>query len=518
MDAGGGPVFAPPRDANPERRGCCGGYCPRFSSVSSTFLALLGLIASVMLLAAPLSSIVLLPFVALPPLLVGYFGYVRTLRPLLGDAADDDLVLRVFAAGFVPAAAVASLVEFFVGIIIFLMCFGEQFAGAARASEPIDGDGGGGGVDVTGRGVTTIVYLLLSAFITAACVEEVIKVGVVRSPCCCCAPERACCIQRQIADPQRQAYMTMSLVPAAAVGFATVENLLFVINFLALRGGLGESVLVAVSRGALSLPIHAICGAFSGLRLTIRDVQRRQRDTAALGRGDAPAFVMLQSGVVVQVVAADPVNAPAAAAQGDALGIVAPAGAAAGTAAAAARQVTVWSWARVLWPSILIHGTFDFVMYLFELVDDEVGAFFGAAASSVLILVASGWALRSQLNAVLNITARGRVPERVTCAPLWWPQWLREGLARGEAGREHDGVDADAEGYPLAVTAPMLGDVGGPTGEPRYRDVGAEGLLGGDGGRVEATSVHGAQHHTIDMRVVTDGAAVVEMPRTLGQQ
>jgi len=519
------PALSEPPDF--PRNGCCGfcwGRCPSFSWVSTAFIAAWGIVVFALLLSNS-ANLLLLPLVALPPALIAYFAYWRVLRRELGAAADDDLALRVCAAGCVPGAACATLAEFVLGIVFFLVCFGAQLGAAAQAAEPGDagsggsgGGGGGGGSSADSSGVPVIdqhgfafvAYLFLSAYVTAALVEESVKAGVVRCQSVltgCCGPERACCLQRPHADPRVQAYMTITLLLAASVGFSTVENMIYVLS----AGGegpapaLGERVLLAFVRGAVSLPVHAICGCFTGMRLTIRDAQRRHRDAAALASGSGgggngggaaapPMFVMLPSGVVVQVVApggggagaagggggsgggysappaAAAFAAPAGASAGagaapplQAVGLLAPAASAAG-AAAAARAVAVWGWPRVLWPAVLIHGSFDFASLLSGQAADEAGAIAVVVVSALVVLVASGWALRSQLGAVLAVTTRGGVPERVTFAPVWWPERLRGAWGGGAAARSVGGgmgeYAAVGDGMAPGATESMLGGEG----------------------------------------------------------
>jgi RsiW-degrading membrane proteinase PrsW (M82 family) len=374
----------------------------------------------------------------------------------------------------VPGAAAATLIEFVLGIVFFILCFGAQAAREAPAAsapggssdEPPGGDSGGGGgapfPGISTHSFAFVAYLFLTAYLTAALVEESVKAALVRCQSCltgCCGPERACCLQRPHPDPRRQAFMTIALLLAASVGFSSMENLIYVLESgVGVPAGqaLGERALLALMRGAVSMPVHAACGAFTGLRLTIRDAQRRRRDgavLAAVGAAGAPQMVMLASGVVVQVVAAAQPPHDAAALQG--VGLVAAQGAAP-VAAQAAREAVVWSWPRVLWPAIAIHGTFDFAMLLFDtLVEDEAGSLAGVIVAALVVMLASGWALRSQLGAVLAVTARGEVPERVTFSPVWWPECLRALLPRAAAG-EGGGYDSVLDHAPGAAES-MLG-------------------------------------------------------------
>jgi len=552
--------------------GCCWGRCPKFSWVSSCFLGVWAFVGVILLLVS-FANWLLLPLVLLPALLILYATYWRFLRPGLGDARDDDLVLRMCAGGCVPGAAVAMLAEFVLGLVFFAICFRGQVQDYVAEADKHQGDPTwvDPGLELR-RDAAFYANLLLNAYVTAAFVEEGVKVGLVRCQCCCGA-ERACCLQRTHPDPKKQAYMTIALLLAASVGFSTMENLTYALSNWEDESGaearpLGERLLLAVARGAVSMPVHAICAAFTGLRLSIRDVQRRHRDSAALGGGGAggagaggggaggpggaapaaPAFVMLPSGVVVQVVAVPPEQQASAAslfqaqqaraqqeaqaqiaqqpwgvrvggalAGGSALPAAGPLPTAAGVvttaasapgAAAAARTVVVWGWPRVLWPALLVHGTFDFLLMAYGAIDDEGASLALSIVTAVIIVLASGWAVMSQLNAALVTVARGRVPERVTCAPVWMPAWLRGLVPHGLEGDDFGSSEAAAAGYaPMSASEGLLG---GGAGEGFAGGRAGSGAGGGDGdGDGDSSRLLHAGVTVEDLRLVTDGPAIL---------
>ena len=502
--------------------GCCWGRCPRFSYISTAFISIWGLIGLILLLVSSWNWL-LLPLVLLPAGIIFYFLYWRNLRIGLGDAKDDDLVLRMCAGGCVPGAGCALLAELILGLIFFAICYGSQVSAYAQEKAKHEGDptweDPGLNLAYDGR---YFLNLFLNAFITAALVEESIKAGMVRCQVCC-GPDRACCLQRPLPDPKKQAYMTIALVVAASVGFSTMENLIYVLTTD--TDGLGWSVLLALTRGIVSTPVHAICGGFTGFRLTIRDVQLRQRDTAVLTTQTttgAPALVMLPSGVVVQVITPS-LDQQAAAQQqyqaqrqmqaqasnelsvssminslypppeghaSSAVGIVA-SSASATSASAAARQVQVWGWLRVLWPALLIHGTFDFILLCFSSMESNAATVSLSIFVSLLVVISSGWALWSQIDAALSIVTRGRIPERVTCAPVWWPEWLKSLVRSSGFSPQGDGsVAAEDEGYAPINSSLLDGSI------PSHEVNGSERLLQ-------------AGVEVADIRVVSDGAALV---------
>jgi RsiW-degrading membrane proteinase PrsW (M82 family) len=524
-----------PRNTDELPNGCCGccwGRCPRFSYISTAFISVWGLIGLILLLVSSWNWL-LLPLILLPAGVIFYFIYWKNLRIGLGDAKDDDLVLRMCAGGCVPGAGCALLAELILGLIFFAICYGSQVSAYAQEKAKHEGDptweDPGLNLAYDGR---YFLNLFLNAFITAALVEESIKAGMVRCQVCC-GPDRACCLQRPLPDPKKQAYMTIALVVAASVGFSTMENLIYVLTTD--TDGLGWSVLLALTRGIVSTPVHAICGGFTGFRLTIRDVQLRQRDTAVLTTqttAGAPALVMLPSGVVVQVITPSPDQQAAAQQQyqaqrqlqssqasnelsvssminslypppegqaSSAVGIVA-SSASASSASAAARQVQVWGWLRVLWPALLIHGTFDFILLCFSSMESNAANVSLSIFVSLVVVISSGWALWSQIDAALSIVTRGRIPERVTCAPVWWPEWLKSLVRSSGFSSQGDGsvAAAEDEGY-APINASLLDN-----NVPSHEINGSERLL------------H-AGVEVADIRVVSDGAALVDQAPALPQ-
>ena len=519
--------------------GCCWGRCPRFSYISTAFLAVWGLTGFILLLVSSWNWL-LLPLILLPAGVIFYFIYWRNLRIGLGDAKDDDLILRMCAGGCVPGAGCALLAELILGLLFFAICYGSQVSAYAQERAKHEGDetweDPGLNLAYDGR---YVLNNFLNAFITAALVEESIKAGMVRCQVCC-GPDRACCLQRPLPDPKKQAYMTIALVIAASVGFSTMENLIYVLTTD--TDGLGWSVLLALTRGIVSTPVHAICGGFTGFRLTIRDVQLRQRDTAVLNTqttAGAPALVMLPSGVVVQVITPSPDQQAAVQQQfqvqrqmqvqgnnelsvssvinslypspdvhqtSAATGIVASSSSSATNASAVARQIQVWGWLRVLWPALLIHGTFDFILLSFSAMESNAANVTLSIFVSLVVVISSGWALYSQIDAALSIVTRGRIPERVTCAPVWWPEWLKSLVRSSGFNSQGDGSVAAAEdgGY-----APMSSSLLESTTIPSHE-------INGNDREGERNNLIDSNINVTDIRVVSDGSSIIGQAPSTG--
>jgi RsiW-degrading membrane proteinase PrsW (M82 family) len=100
-----------------------------------------------------------------------------------------------------------------------------------------------------------------------------------------------------------RAYATVAYFIAASCGFAMVESLMSVVFSSPDGAWLSLRMLAMFARSVVSLPVHVVCACYTALRVAMRDAQR-------------------------------------------------------------AANVKAWSWPRVLWPAIAIHGTFDAVLML----------------------------------------------------------------------------------------------------------------------------------------------------------
>lgn len=399
--------------------------------------------------------------------LIIYFVYIRWLRV---DSTNDDIMVRMFAAGAVPGALVVLLIELVCTIIFASICFGGQISSFLEQVEIANENAENKPDFQLERGFGYYSFYFLTAFITAGTVEEITKASLVRHTCCGCDGDRACCIQRPDPNPRTQAFTTISLLLAASIGFSTTENLMYV--FTGSDSAAGDTIgyillsklLLALLRGAVSMPIHAICSAFTGLRLTIRDVQRREHDmvmVSHLSANGVPQFVVLASGVTVPVQSAltndshhQYVSPPTATTVPDwgqpvqsarmvnvqpnqyptatPVNITNGARGIPPTTANPTRTIKVWNWLRVLWPAILIHGTFDFLLMIFGdgvTIPNVGGMIVVILLCTIIVSGASLWALVSQFKAAFDKVSRGEIPEHVTCAPVWWPQCLRRCLA-----------------------------------------------------------------------------------------
>ncbi len=445
------------------------------------FLASLILLALAIVLISPLDFFVL-PLVFAPPLAIVYFAYWRVLRPSPPEPVSDELTFRMLAAGCLPGTLCALAIETVLALLFGALCFGAAISAISEEiarKQAFDPSYAPTKDDyLLGKGPAYYAYLFLTAFVVAAATEEGIKTAMVRYPCCGCAPERALCLQRPDPRPKHYARATVSTLLAVSCGFSLAENLIYV--FASGMGSTADRLLLALARGLLSTPVHALCAAFTGLRLAMRDSQRRARDTALLRAASASGmqqFAVLPSGVSVAI------RSPPASGEGGSpsfppgttfAGMPAeltggprltapptplPTGAAAPLVMEQAQQAQmvpvsallstlyapavvavptpeavgltnlhpIWSWASVIGPAILIHGVYDFVALLLgELAEkDETASLALSILSAAIIVIVASWALASQFKAAFPTIEAGEVPPNFACAPVWWPQHVR---------------------------------------------------------------------------------------------
>lgn len=510
----------------------------------------------------------------LPPCTVNLTTHTRVCR-------TRPSILRMHAG-----ALVVTLIELVTTLFFTFLCFGGQMADWAAEADKAAVDPEYQPTYELQHGFGYFMYIVLMSYVTAGVVEECSKAALVRHACCGCDNDRSCCIQRPDPRPRNQAYTTIALILAASIGFSTTENLLYVFTVYSdeNHSGLIGKLVLAVVRGAVSMPVHAICASFTGLRLSIRDVQRRTRDATTMSQlasTGVPQFVVLPSGMTVPVAMPQlqqqqqpavqdwvqpamsqasqqqqqgqeapplsqvmsglygppPLTAGAGAVPGATMaalpppatavrgfGLASPA-AAAGAAASAARRVLVWSWPRVMWPAIAVHGTFDMLVLAFgdpSIIPSLEGAITMVLLTGLTVLGASLWALVTQFKVAFDIVANGRIPQRVTCAPVWWPAWCKRCAER----RGYGGLDnEDAYSY-MAFPAGAGGDAAAqqPMLDQQQQQYtsGAgrgDGPGGGGGGEAIAVPVEGALSGD-DIRLINSVAAqaVSSAPLVVGAQ
>ena len=351
MLIGGGAAFAAPTEPS-----CCHcGRGPRFSCLPISFFVLLALAAAILTLLSWTAALMCY----LPIFSIFYFVYVKRLRPALLAGAPagslfpvflphnlDDLFARMMASGYVPATLLAGVMGFIPSLIFFEVCLGATVR-AAMPDGSLDPLAPAGTFSFSGA-PGWVPYTLLNSFITVGFFGELAKYLVVVCGCCV-----ACCAQVADPRPREHALRTIALLLAVALGFAAAEGFsLGVIAFASNR--LHDSV-----RLLLSAPLHCVAAAFTGLRLSVRGQQARQRDLDALSAGQGrEQFVLLASGATVRVVAA---NAPPTGAEGVFVDTTAPPPQQQ-QQQPPQRAIVVWSWARVLWPAAVISGCFHFFL------------------------------------------------------------------------------------------------------------------------------------------------------------
>ena len=390
------------------------------SPYSITLLCLMA-VPPLVLVIIDYPNLLVLPLALAPPValsVVLYFWWLRAAAP------QDELFVRTLASAFYPGALVCLLAEAGLTLLWALVCLGDSLdalAGAV-ATDPAGHSLVRRAAALRGKAGFWI-FLVLTAFVTAATTEELAKAAVVRLPC---LPRRldgrdaALCVQRRRSysgDASARAHATLALFLAAAIGFSAAENLLYIFaetltaapftNSLAAVAG---KAAIAAVRGVVSMPVHCVCAAFTALRLAVRDGQLDRADeleeaaskgglyrfvaaapAAADGTGGGSAGSAGGGGApysrrdllppqaedegdgegdddtpLVRASTSGGGGGGAAASRAAAAAASASAGGgswqltmSAAEARAAAEALTIWSWPRVLWPAIVVHGVFD---------------------------------------------------------------------------------------------------------------------------------------------------------------
>lgn len=241
------------------------------------------------------------------------------------------------------------------------------------------------------------VFLFALAFCVAALVEESLKLWIVQGACCCSklsarfwsaskpgstmpngAPRPSSSVSKRgwLCHPSRllfqhqrhssHSFVVFMAVVAGALGFSFFENMGYAFAIPAF----GDRVLAAVLRGLLSTPLHCICGGITGVRLAERLQLRRTVSSSSSGE---------------KLSAVD--------------------------------DLAKWrTKLRIVLPAILVHGTFDFQVFLVaSLVTEEMTTAhpigYGLVAPSVGtlgILVGAFWYLRRILHAMEQQMNAGR--------------------------------------------------------------------------------------------------------------
>uniref|UniRef100_A0A7S1CDW0 PrsW family intramembrane metalloprotease n=1 Tax=Bicosoecida sp. CB-2014 TaxID=1486930 RepID=A0A7S1CDW0_9STRA len=269
---------------------------PQLSMTSILFLAIWVLIGVVLAL-QDASNLVVEVVVFVPPILV--LVYLRRKSAASSDVEPEpwDKILRFFATGFLPASIVVIVVELILSLIFVIVCFhgnlqeGLQYMGAVAGDGGGSGGGSGSGADASGGGseagsgsgggtalpaptLNVYVFLLLTSYITAGTTEEVAKAMILRFAVC---PSRPMCVQGP--DERAHARTTLLYMVAGAVGFSTVENIMYTWGAL-LSGGADDAVFWQVLvqglvRALVALPTHTLCAGMTAARLVHRDREQR---------------------------------------------------------------------------------------------------------------------------------------------------------------------------------------------------------------------------------------------------
>ena len=88
--------------------------------------------------------------------------------------------------------------------------------------------------------------------------------------------------------------------------------------------------------------------------------------------------------------------------------------------------IVLWSYFRVLWPAYLIAGLYCFCVEFISLFSPIPLAIALDVILCAVLLGIAGASLYFQYAAVFDVVcAGGRIPERLTFAPVWWPEMVR---------------------------------------------------------------------------------------------
>ncbi|EKX38164.1 hypothetical protein GUITHDRAFT_115711 [Guillardia theta CCMP2712] len=303
----------------------------------------------------------LLPGFFVPPVLILYVIYWRKLR----DEIPLDLVIKTFAFGFLPGAAVVMILELILAGIFFFVCFNEQIEGwfsALSSLTTMNGSNaprevhftiaqqlfhrlhrpqqisrtlvdhvlqaqGGGDTDpltdiesaygiVIKRSPGFYLFIALMAYVIAAGTEESLKYF---TP-----------LRFQACRNSSSKFVFLVCAVSCALGFSTVENMGYAMGS---RGEEGQASLsarayTAYSRAVVAITAHGVCGGLVGVGLTKKHV---------LGKS--------------------------------------------------------WGFPRILLPSLLVHGTFDFQQLLIAVLvwNVEVQNICVVVLNSIVLVGASVW-------------------------------------------------------------------------------------------------------------------------------
>lgn len=330
----------------------------RLSWTSTCFLVFL-VPLSLALIYIDRDNVFVLPPMLLAPIFTLYFVWWRSNR----HAATLDTVVKMFASGFLPGAAIALVVELSLTVLFALVCFADQIpaviaslrkhlsaAEAGDAELPIVPDDGQPALtnfllSSIHKSFGYFAFLFFMAYVIAALVEESIKWGVVRCRC-----PRPCCISVLARTAGVNHPMSIVVyVLAGALGFSTIENIVFSCgsHIVIPDQSVADKFLNCMERVLFAVPVHSICAGLTGVQLVRKE------------------FV------------------------GDV------------------------EWIMVLVPAIIVHGTFDFQSFLVgALVESEMMQLILTSLNCAVVLVGSWWYLWYSISELrFDITAQNPVED-----------------------------------------------------------------------------------------------------------
>ena len=298
-----------------------------------------------------LANLVLVPVLLVVPGALAWSLYARWLRPHTSPGFDGRFFKRAMY-GFWPTG--------FISIIAIV-------ASTSPYTLTIGYRGCSGGCPLDFSDASGVPVLLFIGSMIVACVEEVAKVLLLRTP-----------LDSSTVEAGHRAHATVALVVATSLGYATFASVMALLVLYAesyvssggyqsvLAGGVALAMVIRLLTYA---PLHALCAAVTGLRMVVRSMQRA-REVALLVRASTLATVAVESRQRAHESVLDPSVSPTpaaamslqpqqpsqdSAAQSSCESVPLQAS----SKVIAPARIALWSWPRVLGPAMLINAIYS---------------------------------------------------------------------------------------------------------------------------------------------------------------
>lgn len=376
------------------------------------------------------------------------------------------LVNMVFR-GFLPGVFFAILWQFLITIVLAIVCFASQFD---RIVEELRKNPNS--LPQIEFGIGYLVFLIGLSYISAGVVEEYTKYAFSRKITWCNCGNGPDVINMY--NPPTP-FETISKIALVSLGFAFCENLSYVLLGQA-DMTVSERCILALARGLVSLPVHLVCSIFTGLRLAAYDIQKYNALQQHVTNAPVSSAVVMappdslpptvhvpipsditttrdhsrnelsgseeslqllnqpQSATQIQDVelpslhTVDLQHGAPASSDHVVLTIETGAGIPVASQVAPAHvqlfvpySISYKDLAVVLLPAIMVHGTFNFILFLTEALWAQEKYFVVSIIVVVSIMVISSLALYSQLEKAYPFLARYQIPPPFTWTRLKMP-------------------------------------------------------------------------------------------------